>query len=659
MDRNRQRWNKSRRMQVKAYLCLLGFLLLMVLLIGKVATLLTHRGDGAGEEAEPTPKPHIPVVEELGNVWVMEADETGLTIFRDGVCKSYPWGAVAGSQNGVRPDPALREQVADVVLTDSRVTSVDPKTEKISGKILGADESGIEVEGYGRMPLAADCKGYRLFGSLQMCTARDLRFGYNFADLCVEEGEICGILMAREEAMEYIRVLLKTSDYGGIFHEEPLITCDVGYTVAYGDYGDPLRESHAAGEEIGIGPDSAYFISDRIRIIPDVLTGKVLLKSCTRSLGTPAYRGQMELLRTDEGIIVINEVPLEEYLYSVVPSEMPAKYPQEALKAQAICARTYAYGHMEQAAFPQYGAHVDDSTAYQVYNNIPEQESATTAVKETYGQLLRTEDGELAGTYYYSTSCGVGSDANVWKTDVAPTLTYLKSKSLNKSAMAEAVAAMGTGGAPIAAYGQPESLGESLRQEENFEAFISAKDPEDFEAQESWYRWNYQVKTLDRERMLQALRQRYDANDKLVLTWKDGAYVSEPIEELAEITDIYVEKRGSGGVVDEMIIEAGAQKIKVISEHCIRCVLCDGVTEVVRQDGSKVPCTNLLPSGFFIISTSKKEGNVIGYTVSGGGYGHGAGMSQNGAKAMAESGYHAMEILLYFYENCAIENVYE
>ena len=76
----------------------------------------------------------------------------------------------------------------------------------------------------------------------------------------------------------------------------------------------------------------------------------------------PSYRGHIELLRTADGIAVVNELPLEEYLYSVVPSEMPASYPLEALKAQAICARTYAYGHMLRAGYPRYGAHVDDST---------------------------------------------------------------------------------------------------------------------------------------------------------------------------------------------------------------------------------------------------------------------------------------------------------
>jgi len=53
----------------------------------------------------------------------------------------------------------------------------------------------------------------------------------------------------------------------------------------------------------------------------------------------------LECYAVPEGIVVINELLVEEYLYSVVSSEMPSTYPEEALKAQAISARTYTYFH--------------------------------------------------------------------------------------------------------------------------------------------------------------------------------------------------------------------------------------------------------------------------------------------------------------------------
>lgn len=655
MDNHRWGMNKSERMQMKAFLCVLGFLLIVVLLLGKLFLALVHR-----EDEEEVPPVHVPVVSVYENVWIMEAEEDGILIFREGERERYPWGTVAADRDGdgipeeapYHPGESVREQVADVELTDGRVTKVECKTSKINGKILGEASGEIEVEGYGKLPLAENYRGYRLYDALEMCGAQDLRIGYDFADLCVENGEICAILMVREEVMEYIRVLIKASDYAGMYHAGPLVTCDVGFTVVYGTYDNQKQESHGAGEEVVLEYDGAYFEGDRVRVIPDVLTGKVVLGNCGRSQGTPSYRGKMEFLKTDDGIVVINEVLLEEYLYSVVPSEMPSSYPSEALKAQAVCARTYAYGNMLHAGYPQYGAHVDDSTSYQVYNNILEQESTTTAAKETYGQLLYTAEGDLAGTYYYSTSCGVGSEATVWKTEVAPTLTYLKAKPLSKSAMAEALAPQEEGAGDW-------DLGERLKDEEEFAAFIRSANPDDFEAGEGWYRWSYQVENLDREHMLEVLQRRYAANEKYVLTWNGEEYASEEIRSLDPIRDIYIEKRGSGGVADELIIETETQKIKVISENAIRYVLNDGESVIVRQDGREISSPNLLPSGFFVITAGKENGNVVGYTLTGGGFGHGVGMSQNGAKEMAKAGYSADEMLLYFYEGCRIKNMYE
>ena len=128
---------------------------------------------------------------------------------------------------------------------------------------------------------------------------------------------------------------------------------------------------------------------------------------------------------TEQGIVLVNELPLEEYLYAVVPSEMPASYPQEALKAQAVCARTYAYRYILRAGIPELGAHVDDTTAYQVYHNIEEHAASTTAVKETDGVLL-TYEGEAAGNYYYSTSCGTGTDVVSWQGGNGEEVPYLQ-----------------------------------------------------------------------------------------------------------------------------------------------------------------------------------------------------------------------------------------
>lgn len=672
----RMKLNCKERMQLKAWICLLGILFLLFITAGKLYVLLR-----TGEEM-PKSVPAEAVMKKLSNVWIIEVGEDNLLLYRDGQEESYDYGAVEVAVSGkgeilwelplreaektelhlYQPDKACREQLADVILTDGRVTAVYAKTEKIHGNILSADENFIELEGYGMLPLAENYRGYRIFNTLAMCTYADLAFGYDFADLVLEEGEVCGILMVREKTMDAIRVLIKTSDFQEMLHDEIQLTSDTNFRITYGSVRQEITEEYTAGTVVTINLSCDYFFGDRIVVKPTVLTGKIFLQNVSRSQGVPGYRGHIELIREKEKIAVINDVLLEEYLYSVVPSEMPASYPGEALKAQAICARTYAYGHMQHAAFPAYGAHVDDSTSYQVYNNILENETTTKAVKETYGQLLWTEGGTLAETYYYSTSCGVGSDAGVWKTDAAEKMDYLRAGAISETAMEEklTIKKQQNGQKQQSVQeGSNVDLGEYLRKEEHFKEFITGYGKEDFESEEGWYRWSYSVKKLNAEYICEVLKKRYNASPGLILTLdKKGNYTSREVKDFTQIHELFIGSRERGGVADELLLETDNGTYKVISEHNIRYVLCDGQTQVVRQNGSKVEMPNLLPSGFFVIESVKKNGNVVSYVLVGGGFGHGVGMSQNGAAAMAKKGYSCEEILLFFYEGCRVETIY-
>lgn len=622
--------NLSQRMQLKAFICFLGILLLLILLVVRamIAFLL--------KEPEP-------ILRNLTNVWVMEVGEDSLRIFEDGVENVYPL------MEGVQIPGEAREQVADILLSDEKVAQITCKTNKINGKVLSVDDTGVEIEGFGRLALSQEVRGYRLYKTLSMCSIQDIMIGYDFTDFVVENGEICGILMVKEGAMEYIRVLLKTTDYSGLLHDEIVLSCDTDYVIQYGSFEQQLEEIHLAGDVCTIDMQSKYFTGERITIIPSALTGKVSLHNVSRSQEIPGYRGTLELVKTKEGIAVINEVLLEEYLYSVVPSEMPASYPKEALKAQAVCARTYAFRHMLHAGYPEYGAHVDDSTGYQVYNNILEQEASTKAVKETYGQVLYPKDSDLpADTYYYSTSCGIGSNADVWRVEAGNSPSYLSPVRVNRSVLQNT-------------SGMSDYLleAQALMTEENFAEFICTKNAEDYEVTEGWYRWSYSVEELNGEIIRERLMQRFKANPAQILTYnRDGVFESRKIGEWECINEIAVSKRGLGGVAQELLIVTDQDTYKVITEYSIRYVLCDGITMVHRQDGSQVAAPNLLPSGFFIIDVSKEKENAVSYSLTGGGYGHGVGMSQNGARNMAAEGVTASEILSFFYRDCSVKNIY-
>ena len=68
--------------------------------------------------------------------------------------------------------------------------------------------------------------------------------------------------------------------------------------------------------------------------------------------------------------------------------------------------------------------------------------------------------------------------------------------------------------------------------------------------------------------------------------------------------------------------------------------------------------STLLPSAYFTLEEQRDENNVLtGYVISGGGYGHGVGLSQNGAKGMAEAGMSYREILAYFYKDVELSDI--
>lgn len=587
----------------------------------------------------------------IQNVWIMEHMEEELDYFWNDFEILVPRQKEQEVKIEGNEEAFPREQIADLTFMGGELTVIKIKSEKVNGKLLRIQDGIATIEGVGEIPFQENFKIYKIYGKLEKQYTSDLKLGYDFADFVLENGEIAACLNVKDEAMENIRVLIKSSNYGGPLHEALSITADVDFKILYGDYGQMQEQSFAAGEVIDLAYDSEYFVSSRIVIEPSVLTGKIGLLSVGRSQGTPYYRGKIEVMKNPDGLSVINEVLLEEYLYSVVPSEMPASYPLEALKAQAICARTYAYRNMLKSGLPQYGAHVDDSAGYQVYNNIKENGETTKAVRETQGQLIYYGDG-LAAAFYYSTSCGFGTNSQIWKSGSTEDFSYLQAQRIE------------TGGMELAVSGQSRENTtatynkENMTTEEVFGEYISNHFSEDFESNEGWYRWTYHVQEINVEKMCETLKKRYETNSKLILTRTADGWESTGVNSFSQVQDIYVEKRNDGGVIDELVILTDAGEYKVITEHNVRYVLNDGITKVVRQDGSEIEMSSLLPSAFFVIEVGKEGDTVVEYKLTGGGFGHGVGMSQNGARSIAGQGYNSTQIIEFFYQNCKVREVY-
>ncbi len=128
-------------------------------------------------------------------------------------------------------------------------------------------------------------------------------------------------------------------------------------------------------------------------------------------IGDRWYRGRTLVVPTDKGLDVVNWVDLEEYLYSVIGGEMDSGWPQEALKAQAIAARTYAlYKRNEQRNNPTYDLG-DSPDRWQIYKGvISESPSIYAAVDATAGKVL-THNNEIILSVFHA--CSGGHTENV------------------------------------------------------------------------------------------------------------------------------------------------------------------------------------------------------------------------------------------------------
>lgn len=327
------------------------------------------------------------------------------------------------------------------------------------------------------------------------------------------------------------------------------------------------------------------FAADDIRVqdgplILDGGTEGITITSIERQCGAPVYYGKLEITKNGEKLNLINELPLEKYLEAVVPSEMPSSYEAQALRAQAVCARTYAWKHMQGDEIDGYDADVDDSVNYQVYGNILPEESANQAVKDTYGQIM-VKNGEPIEAYYFSTSAGITSTDEIW--GAKEPAVYLKSVVC------------------------------------------------DFDRDSPWRSW------------------------KTVIPWqKLQEQVKQLFEDDSELLAVETVKKNESGAVISLRVTTEQGKYEITQEYPIRRFLSPEGCTITEKDGTEIEGGMLLPSAYFTLKQKKK----VCLEIIGGGYGHGVGMSQNGADKMAEQGYTWKEILEYFYDQVTIEPVY-
>ena len=319
-------------------------------------------------------------------------------------------------------------------------------------------------------------------------------------------------------------------------------------------------------------------------------------------IGTRVYRGVAEVrIATGGGAIAgINELPIEQYLWGVVPRELgPIAFPElEALKAQAVAARTYAIANFSKRLADGYNLLA--TTADQVYGGYQDEHMLSTrAVDETAG-IIATADGvRPIEALYFSTSGGfTANNEDVFNS--AP-VAYLR-------------------GIPDQERGNSlEHHAEGMQNNANARSLRAAREG-DFESDWSRYhRWTFEWSAAEIRDVI-------------------SSWVGKDVGAVREIN--VVERSGSGRVrLIEYVTDSGTYSD---TKDRVRSSL-----RYIDAAGAKVN----LPSTLVYIEPihDKETEALIGFVAWGGGFGHGVGMSQTGAVGMAEKKATFEEILKHYY----------
>lgn len=373
---------------------------------------------------------------------------------------------------------------------------------------------------------------------------------------------------------------------------------------------------------VRIQKDEEYFLVETQGVIQKIPTNqKIILK--TKSLPiiinnfkkagkTASYLGELEISASKgNNIKVINIIDIEDYIRGVVPNEMPVYFGLEALKAQAISARGYAY---RDAVYKTSGYDVCDTTGSQVYYGANSYSPVSDrAIKETLGQFA-IYDGKVILSLYSSTAGGHTENyENVFSQNgmdikfPAEPIPYLK-------------------GVP------DDENAPDLSRETHAKDFYTQK-PETFDNASPKYRWEY---TVSKEELGEVLK-------KNLMKFSKSPFVKPSLinpNDFGKILNIDIPKRGVSGKAMYVRITTDKNTFLIAKEIMIR--------QIFALNNKWLPSAN-------VVVERIEEGNKLkGFKIYGGGFGHGVGLSQFGAMGMAKKGYTYDEILKHYYTGISI-----
>ncbi|MCY6371994.1 SpoIID/LytB domain-containing protein [Clostridium ganghwense] len=508
-------------------------------------------------------------------------------------------------------------------------------------RVMVKESKNYELEGLGSKTLSKKPLFYKIDSNdnINIGTSKDIIVGKNNVRSFLNDDRLNTFIIYPMEDYSTTRVGISTSNFSSIYHDKLKIQLNSPCKI-YSEMEDisldiPTNNSITAvceKKHLNLYVDESKITTkNRLYIKGTNLT----LTNINRGYPSfnPSYNGILELYPTEKGIILVNEVNIEDYLYKVVPSEMPIWGGLEALKCQAVAARTYAISDMLSNRYGSLGFYVDDSTKSQVYNNIKPQEISNKAIKNTTG-LIMTYNNNPIDAKYYSTSCGSGVNyQDIWfKSDgSSDNKPYLKTNRFLKNNIA-----------------LPTS-------EENWLKFYRNEDIQSFDNKSSYFRWNvsFSKNTLE-ENLNINLKKIYKNSRQYINILKNGKKSKWMPRTLKNLQDIKVLNRSEGGNILEISFIFENVTVNVKKDSFVRrSFRCNNPPKIIRYIGKPLENWTTLPSSFFSIEKLNDT-----FTLYGGGYGHGVGMSQYGAMYLGKEGKDFKTILNTYYKNIKFNKLY-
>ncbi|CAM2853271.1 SpoIID/LytB domain-containing protein [Paenibacillus sediminis] len=394
------------------------------------------------------------------------------------------------------------------------------------------------------------------------------------------------------------------------------------------------------------------------------------------------YRGDFEISSYNGQLALVNELPFEQYLYSVVGGEAYSSWPQEALKAQAVAARSYAL--FQGMKFDI--ANVVDTTLSQAYNGIAaEHPSVIQAVDATKGEVLMS-DGKLVETIFSSNSGGYTADpSEVWNN--GGSVFSSKQSDADQSALQNT----------LMWYYVLLSNGKTgyIREDNTVDAGMTAAGLRKLTVTSSGT--NVRVLPLIQS-TVDPIAKLNPGDQAIILNkvpqsgdyaWIRGPFTSDQLVKSLQgktttpvpssIASLEVTQRGPSGRAIE--IKANGQVLGVKYPDMFRSafgslpstlfdIVPTGSYTIRSAEGasnSKQPAGTVILSasgqttwngGTLVVMNGQKTARAVdssqGFVFIGKGNGHGLGLSQWGAKGLADQGYDYQMILKYYYNNVDI-----